>query len=230
MSVIHKRNQEMAKIISPLILLLVVMGLIAIHLSQVTSSTSNQENILNQDAQKFQRYNQVGDSKEEVGFDGKGSPSFNFLYHGISPPGMVSSKTMDFETNDDDHSNVELNNLNGVGVRYGIIPTETVLSVNRVSDIDSSNIARMLSKILRGYSSRQANDIFTKNQLERKRSFRQLATPKEDKDYSFVLQPLSSMNKYYLASRRASPSSPAISRWATQKLRDMLITNGKSYR
>lgn len=210
----------MAKINS-LILLLVVMGLIAIHFSKVTSSTSNQDNIFDHEAEKLQREHQLGDSKEEVYLDGKANPDFNYFYRSISTPELARSRSGGFASNDDDHSNVELENLNA-GVRYEILPAEPVSANNRMRNIDSSNVARILFKILS--SPRQANDLLM-TLKDRKRGFRQLALPKEDKDYSFVLQPLSSMNKYY-AGRRTLPEVNRL----PGGLRDLIITNGKLHR
>lgn len=220
--IVHK-FEKMAKI-SPLILILVVMGLIAIHLSQVTSSisTSNQENISDQDVQKLQREHQLGGTKEGINFHVRDKPDYTIFYEDTPSIGIAKSRAIEFTTNDEDHSNVELDKLND-GVRYEILPTESVLNANLIRETDSNNIVRLLSKLI-SYN-RQANDL-VRNQIERKRSIRRLAFPKEDKDYSFVLQPLSPMNKYNLAGQRTTKSP----RWATQKLRDMILANAKSYR
>lgn len=204
------------------------MGLIAIHLSQVTSSssssisTSNQENTSDQDVQQLRREHQLDGTKDEINFNVRDKPDYTIFYQGIPSIGIAKSRAIEFTTNDEDHSNVELDKLND-GVRYEILPTEPVLNSNRIRDTDSNSIVRLLSKLM-NYN-RQANDL-VRSQIERKRSIRRLALPKEDKDYSFVLQPLSPMNKFNLAGRRTTKSP----RSATKKLRDMIIANAKSYR
>lgn len=111
---------------------------------------------------------------------------------------------------DDDHSNIDLDKLNEIH-RYEILPV--VSDTVRDSEDSANSLNRLFSKMLR------ANSL-VRDQSDKKRSVRQLAALKEDKDYSFVGLPIL-MNKL---------SAQQQLQRATQKLRDIFMTKGSLYR
>lgn len=114
---------------------------------------------------------------------------------------------------DDDHSNVELDKLNEIH-RYEIMPTvpDSSSNYNRDGGDSASSLSRLFSKMFR-------TNQFIRDQLEGKRSLRQLAPLKEDKDYSFVGLPIL-MNK--LSNQQLQ--------MATNKLRDKFASKVSQHR
>lgn len=132
---------------------------------------------------------------------------------------LAQVRAIDMAMNrDDDHSNIELDKLNEA-YRYETIAPASVGSTSGLHDGDSSNLARLFSKMV---GINRAND-YVKNQIERKRNSRQIANNKEDKDYTFVGAPIS---RY--TSQQHQQRAPT--KWSSQKLRDILQANRPVFR
>lgn len=208
------------------------MVLLALYVNDSLSlSVTNQVSQSQQKRQIQQHHQQQVDKKEELDFEER--PELINLSSGSPSERLAKLKALEVAASnpDDDHSNIELERLDD-GVRYEMLPEQQPPSseyYNKLrNDLDIYNMARLYSK-MRSLN-RGASD-FLKNQVDRKRSVRPMALTREDKDYSFVMQPSSTMNKYTLAGRATKSSSGSLaSRWAEQKLRDMILANGQSFR
>jgi len=125
----------------------------------------------------------------------------------------------------EDHSNIDLEKLNQA-LRYEVMPRvgnemDASSERNWVNEGDADGLARLFSRIAlitRG-------DKLMRGQMDRRqRSIGQIfEKEREDKDYSFVGSP-ASMNRYSASNRQRD------ARWATQKLRDLMMANERAFK